>query len=279
MMKMGFMATAVLAAMVWASIDARTIIYLTYDDGLDVHSVELAQWLMDQKDPITGEGIGVMFFVNPCRFIGANRPSPWTGNCPIVGYENKSALDAVRAMGHRIGNHTYDHVDLTNDLLTATEREYQIGGAEKFLAPYEGPGKHFFRAPYLSTDARLIALLGSNPQFSNIIGPVGCDVCGDGVIATGPSKGKTVGGDWDCLARFPMETCRDIYLGNIDGMARTHREITVLLHDNIMGFSGKDTALQFAKVLVPAIDRSKFEFRVMGWHRGRPIRGEWGPRR
>jgi peptidoglycan/xylan/chitin deacetylase (PgdA/CDA1 family) len=65
---------------------------LTFDDGPGSQTLMLAQYLYEQDIPAT-------FFVRGYRL------DEWQANA-------KDLLSTLLRLGHRIGNHTYDHTDL-----------------------------------------------------------------------------------------------------------------------------------------------------------------------
>lgn len=58
----------------------------------------------------------------------------------------------IAAAGHRIGNHTFSHPDLSK--LPAREIRAELSRTEKLIAPYLGKDR-FYRPPYGSHDAKV----------------------------------------------------------------------------------------------------------------------------
>lgn len=240
-------------------IDNRTVIYMTYDDGPDTYTLALAQWLSQQIDPKTGRGIRATFFVNICRLKDANPPSGFSGNCFSTGSQDPAILGELVALGHELGNHTYDHVNLTNPALAPQNLSYQIGEEQKRLDPLQGI-YHPFRAPYLSWTDDLEKFLRSDPYLSKLSEPAGCDVCGDGYI-----DGRRINGDWDCFADgYAPETCGQIYVDAIGGMAQTKNEIVVLMHDRPEFDVGSDKPLRMSQYVIPRLSPEKYRFEIIG---------------
>jgi len=101
--------------------DSRTV-FLTFDDGPHEKQTDrVLRTLSDHK-------INATFFV-----VGQNAAN------------FRQIVSRVAAGGHRIGNHSYSHPDLTR--LSAEEIESEIMKTEKLIAPYLGKEK-LLRPPY-----------------------------------------------------------------------------------------------------------------------------------
>src|SRR6185295_655839 len=102
-----------------AALPAKTVV-LTYDDGPDEHSSELAHFLAEN-------GIHATFFVVGRRFCKAfdaagvcttpgdtRRCDDGLSQAPVAApkYYPESYLDELLSLGHRVGNHTQDHCHL-----------------------------------------------------------------------------------------------------------------------------------------------------------------------
>jgi peptidoglycan/xylan/chitin deacetylase (PgdA/CDA1 family) len=238
-----------------SSVDNRVVIHLTYDDGPDVYTPDLAQWLHAQKDHRTGEPVHALFFVNICRFQNNNPPTPYTGNCAWFGHEPSLILAELVGLGHEVGNHTYDHVDLTQSGLTQKDWAYQMGLPQEILDPYQR-FVHFFRAPYLKWNDALDDFVKSDPYLKKMTGPVGCDVCGNGYV-----NNVAVGGDFDCLAQgYSVEVCGDVYLAGIEAAAKHQHSLVVLMHDRLQGAEGTNKALLLTQYVVTHLPPARFRF-------------------
>ena len=104
------------------STPAQRTVFLTFDDG--PHPIETDRVLRT----LANHQIRATFFV-----IGQNAAA-----FPEV-------VSRVAAAGHRIGNHSYSHHDLTQ--LSAREIESEIAKTEKLIAPYLGKEK-LLRPPF-----------------------------------------------------------------------------------------------------------------------------------
>ena len=89
--------------------------YLTFDDGPEPGTAEVLQLLKDHKDAQgTASPITATFFV-----LGKNQ-STFPGTAAEEKAEQKKQFLAIKAAGHRIGNHTFSHFPLTKPEYTAT---------------------------------------------------------------------------------------------------------------------------------------------------------------
>ena len=109
-------------------------------------------------------GASCCFFLCP-EFIGQTDVSRVTRinkeslGGPPIEFMNWDDIDFLLKSGHEVGNHTLEHIMLSN--ATENEMRLQIEGAHEKLTKYCGPVRHF-AAPYghsLSFDARAVAIV------------------------------------------------------------------------------------------------------------------------
>lgn len=166
---------------------------LTYDDGPGRNTLKIAQWLY-------GEGIPATFFFNGCRFEGAPTPieeeshqTCLTPHQTIAGRYDPDFIDDIRALGHRVGNHTQDHTHLPALLVDsdwgATEVRRQVTVAHTILAPHIDDELFVLRAPHNDWSAAVAAQVNiAAPQY---LGTFKFDVK--------PLKNSATWNDTDCL--------------------------------------------------------------------------------
>lgn len=99
-------------------------VLITIDDAPDTYSVEMAEYLAEQDVP-------AIFFVNG-HFLQDE--------------EGKEDLKKIYDMGFEIGNHTMNHVDVTE--LSEEELEEEIVGLNDLIEEIIGERPDFFRAPF-----------------------------------------------------------------------------------------------------------------------------------
>lgn len=116
----------------------RPYLAISFDDGL--RCCARAARILDEF------GVSACFFVNP-SIIGETRyPVIRTFSrdrleLPPVEFMSWRELEALRALGHEVGNHTFGHVDLAR--CSIPEIEEQIGGSFQLLRNRLGDTVHF----------------------------------------------------------------------------------------------------------------------------------------
>lgn len=230
----------------------KTVV-LTYDDGPDEHTLELAQYLNQQ-------GIQATFFVNGRRFCKV-----WNGDvcaqpmdtrtcndgqsqAPVASpiYYPESILDQLTALGHRIGNHTTDHCHLTGQDVPA-DFEFELKSTQDIVDRHVCDGLFLFRAPFGNWDAPAAQLARAVPGFDKLRGPVNWDVDG---------------GDWECFQTgTSVEDCGDGYLGILED--RPGQKGIFLHHDRLEFNVGSDGPLKLAQYLVPRLKERGYAFSTL----------------
>ncbi len=139
---------------------------LTFDDGLGRASDDIARYLRDQ-------GIKATFFVNGCMLDGAP-PLDRDASAGCVErdttprYRQSDLAAHVRA-GHRLGNHTQDHVGLPNNLDLVLP---QLRKMQATLDPLIDDGVWVMRPPGNAWSAAAAALVDGDADLSRLIGPI-----------------------------------------------------------------------------------------------------------
>ncbi len=226
-------------------------ISFTYDDGPDLHTAELGQMLAD-------EGIRATFFVNGCRLEGSPYPAAESGSCLNAGGRyplySESVLGSLRAMGHRIANHTQDHVGLEGIQLEPQRVLEQVRLTQATVDRYVSDGYYFLRPPYGSWSPTVAAAIRTDTQLNKLVGPIIWDVLGDR-------------GDWDCMSDYVGQgqsvenataICGQYYLDALE--RRTKRNGVFLFHDRQEFAVGTDYAVRLARWLIDHIDRNLYTY-------------------
>lgn len=107
------------------------VVLLTFDDSPDKYALDIAKQLQELN-------VKAIFFVNG-HFIDNDK--------------QKKILRKIHEMGFSIGNHTYNHVKLTD--LSEEEQRNEIVKVNDVVEELTGARPQFFRAPY-----------GANTEFS-----------------------------------------------------------------------------------------------------------------
>jgi peptidoglycan/xylan/chitin deacetylase (PgdA/CDA1 family) len=198
------------------SLPAKTVA-LTFDDGPGARTEELSGWLKE-------EGIAAGFFM-----LG----NAATGKADV--------LRRVVADGHVIGNHTFDHKQLT---LSSTDPVSEVQKTDAILSPFFSGNMHMLRAPYGAWSSSVEGRLNA-AGFEDYVGSIFWDV--GGVLT------DTHAADWDCWGhRLSIEDCGDRYIQEIHD--RGDHGI-VLMHD-----IHSNTVDMVKTVIVPKLKAQGFSF-------------------
>jgi len=225
-------------------------ISITFDDGPDAYTEPLA-------DLLYSEGIKATFFINGCRFQGSPTPAGAESNChkQTVKYDT-DILDHLVTRGHRLANHTQDHVWMAGK--PTDYIAYQIETTQKILDPFVRDGVYLFRAPWGAWDSTANDNALLEHDLDKLIGPFQWDI--------GGSPSSCPGGDWQCpllnqqcpLNPVTPEQCADGYKAAID--ARPNHNGIILLHDRNENAIGSDYTLRLVKRLLTILPRPQYLF-------------------
>lgn len=227
------------------------VIALTWDDGPDLHTLELARYLRRER-------VSATFFVVG-RWDSHVSDDPGVGKEVFSsGYERIPVLGDIVRLGHRLGNHTLNHALLTH--LAPEVAVRQLVENQRRLDPFVTNELPLFRAPGGDWDASIARAVISDPELGNLVGPVRWDI--DEKDWQGSIECRSPEVESDCETApssssrrlKPSATARR-YLQSIE---RARRGI-VLLHDRVADV-GSRYALEVAKALVPALEAKGYVF-------------------
>jgi peptidoglycan/xylan/chitin deacetylase (PgdA/CDA1 family) len=231
---------------------AKTVV-LTYDDGPDAHTLELAQYLSQQS-------IKATFFINGRRICKA-----WTGDVctttmemrpcndgqsqapvDVPVYYNESILDQVIALGHRIANHTTDHCHLKGQDNPA-DFEFEVKSTQDIIDRHICDGLLLFRAPFGDWDGQASSIAKGFPGLDKLVGPINWDVDG---------------ADWECFQKgTSVQACGDKYLSILNN--RPNQNGIFLHHDRLEFNVGSDGPVKLAQYLVPKLKEQGYAFTTL----------------
>ena len=207
---------------------------LTFDDGPGTRTSELSSWL-------AARGIHATFFQ-----LGEYAQ----GNGPLMAQ--------IESDGHLIGNHTFDHQDLTT--LGGNQVIDEVSRTDAIIAPWVDQNHFVFRAPYGNWSAADYNALEGSPM-KKYAGPVRWDI--------GGQMTTTYAADWDCWENqngygvLTTKQCGDRYLTQIHDVGRG----IVLMHDQDYGdssnhalTSGQGNTVDMVKYIVPILEQEGYTF-------------------
>ncbi|HZS41046.1 MAG TPA: polysaccharide deacetylase family protein [Polyangia bacterium] len=227
----------------------KTVI-LTYDDGPDEHTLEVATYLNQNN-------IQATFFINGRRicksFKGGRCVAPMdTRTCgdghaqaPVADprYYPPSLLDELVGLGHRVANHTEDHCRLPRERST-NALVFELGMTQFILRKHIHDGILLFRPPYGAWDDATDARARTAQSLDRLVGPVMWDVDGR---------------DYDCWHNgLDVADCGARYLQSLG--TRPKLNGIILLHDRPEFNVGYEGPLLLTKWLVPRLRDSGFQF-------------------
>lgn len=227
------------------------VIALTWDDGPDAHTVELARYLKS-------EHVSATFFVVKDWRPGLSS-DPGSGRAVFsTGYASIPILSDLVALGHRLGNHTQSHVLLTD--VTPQIAVEQISTGQRGSDRYASNELRLFRAPGGAWSNSVATATDSDTYLQGVLAPIRWDV-----------DRKDWQNSLECNSESPQAECERRpnesgwrtkpavtarrYLDSI----LSQRHGIVLLHDRV-GDVGSLYALELAQVLVPALRSQGYVF-------------------
>jgi peptidoglycan/xylan/chitin deacetylase (PgdA/CDA1 family) len=212
----------------------------TYDDGPDAYTLALSAYLRD-------EGIKATFFVNGCRLQGAPASPATTTNCngAFTRYP-ASVLTTLKNDGHRVANHTEDHVGLTRSDVTPADVLYQLKYLQtNYLDPIITDGFFLFRAPHNAWSSTVALGVQGDSSLNKLSGPFYFDVGGN---------------DWACFqANNTPAYCAGQIVAQLTPPSAIDRGI-IQMHDRLEFNVGTTDAFLMAQSLVPSLKSQGYTF-------------------
>jgi len=225
------------------------VLSLTWDDGPDRHSLELAEYLREKHVS------GTFFVVRDWSRALSSYPG-YGASVENTGYDRIPILQALVRLGHRVANHTEHHVFL--DRVGAADARRELLLEQQSLARFETDELSLFRVPGGVWSREIAEEENAAPELRQLVGPVRWDV---------DRK------DWEssiqCDSAQPGIECEVGGAGRrlkpavtaaryLESIAKAQRGI-VLLHDRVADV-GSRYALDVARALVPALIQRGYVF-------------------
>lgn len=225
------------------------VVSLTYDDGPDVNSLAIAQYLESQKVSATFNVVGNWGVLDLTGYT-------------VDGYEDY--LRDVVQFGHRLGNHTYNHAILTG--LDGDNVRFQLNEADRYISqltttkffPFTAPGSNWNQATVnaVLADSALDKMSGPFAQWYIPGVPATCHfhLPPPSTECVSPNANDT---DYLAAGYTPQQFVDDL-LGALD--AQAHPRGNIILHDRNQAGVGGTFALSATQLLVPALKQRGYVF-------------------
>ncbi|MEO7110926.1 MAG: FG-GAP-like repeat-containing protein [Polyangiaceae bacterium] len=143
------------------------VIALTFDDGPDAHTLDLAEYLSREKISAT------FFVVN--AWIDDLSADPGKGDDVFAsGVASFPVLQDLTALHHRIANHTENHVSLwgaSSDVVRA-----QLHDEQRSIDPFIENELELFRVPGGAWNTASATSVATDPDLAQLVGPVRWDI-------------------------------------------------------------------------------------------------------
>ncbi|MCL2723487.1 MAG: FG-GAP-like repeat-containing protein [Polyangiaceae bacterium] len=228
------------------------VLALSWDDGPDASTFELAAYLAEHR-------ISATFFVVGSWIRGLS-DDPGSGKGVYqTGYEWVPILGDLVALGHRIGNHTLNHVVL-RERVGEEIADHELRDNQRVLDAYITNELRLFRAPGGGWGSFAENVVDGDAYLSGLVGPVFWDIdrkdWDESLDCTG-SRAST-----ECEHHGPSGALRmkpsAVAARYLEAIQRTGHGI-VLLHDRV-GDVGSRYALTIAHALIPELEARGYVF-------------------
>ena len=237
------------------TIDGRAfpdkVLSLTWDDGPDAHTLELAEYLHEHH-------VAATFFVVAAWEKGVSSDPGWGTGVFDTGLRSLPLLGELTKLGHRVANHTKNHV-LLGDASPGAVLE-QLREDQRRLDPWIRNDLRLFRAPGGAWSEAASAAVDGDPELRRLVGPVRWDI-----------DRKDWEGSVYCRSDHPRTECEELRPGGrrhtksavvaaryLESIAEAGHGI-VLFHDRV-GLVGSRYALKIAHRVIPELEARGFVF-------------------
>jgi peptidoglycan/xylan/chitin deacetylase (PgdA/CDA1 family) len=212
------------------------LISLTYDDGPGPSTLKLAKYLYEQN-------ISATFFVNAKR----KYRDPDKKNDLYAGYEIYDLLDSLVKYGHRIGNHSANHLNLKElaDNNNCEELKYQLLSNQQRINSVINNYLCYFRPPWGAWSEEAFSCINTDETLSKLCGPI---------LWKYDSKDYIYG-----PKNVLPEKCGDDFINAYKNNFQRKMGGVVLIHDLDL-YDEKDYSYRETKVLVPYLKRMGYIF-------------------
>ena len=228
------------------------VIALTWDDGPDASTLELAAYLKRRR-------ISATFFV-VASWIEGLSDDPGDGKGVFVsGYEFLPVLGDLVGLGHRVANHTLNHVIL-REAAGARTVDRELRENQQNLDPFLTNELRLFRAPGGGWGSFAAGIVDGDPYLGRMVGPIAWDIDGKDWDESLHCRGPR--GIFECERAGPGGSLRmkpsvvaARYVASIESAGHG----IVLLHDRV-GHVGSTYGLDVAQAMIPQLEARGFVF-------------------
>jgi peptidoglycan/xylan/chitin deacetylase (PgdA/CDA1 family) len=228
------------------------VIALTWDDGPDRNTLELAGYLKSHR-------ISATFFVVSAWIDGISE-EPGDGKGVFEsGYEYLPILGDLVGLGHRVANHTLHHVVLREGV-GARMIAHELRANQQNLDPFLTNELRLFRAPGGGWGSFGQGVVDGDPYLSRMVGPVAWDVdrkdWDESLHCRGPRGAFECerGGPGGAL-RMKASVVAARYVAAIESAGHG----IVLLHDRV-GHVGSTYGVDVAQAMIPQLEARGYVF-------------------
>jgi peptidoglycan/xylan/chitin deacetylase (PgdA/CDA1 family) len=227
------------------------VIALTWDDGPDAHTAELAEYL-------SSEHVSGTFFVVDSWVDGVSSEPGRGARVFQTGHAHLPVLQHLVSLGHRVANHTRNHVLLTD--VPRAEVQHQLASNQRALDPYIIDETRLFRAPGGWWNAAASEAVDSDPMLSTLTGPVGWDIDKKDWESSLYCRSSKPGFECEHTAPEGASRVRASVIARryVDSITSWGHGV-VLMHDRV-GHVGSTFALDIAHILIPELKSRGFVF-------------------
>jgi peptidoglycan/xylan/chitin deacetylase (PgdA/CDA1 family) len=228
------------------------VIALTWDDGPDTNTLELAGYLKSHR-------ISATFFVVSAWIDGLSEdPGSGTGVFES-GYQYLPILRDLVGLGHRVANHTLNHVLLREDA-GAKMIDHELRANQQNLDPLLTNELRLFRAPGGRWGSFGQEIVDNDPYLTRMVGPVAWDVdrkdWDESLTCRGPR------GAFECERAGPGGSVRmkaSVVAARYVESIESARHGIVLLHDRV-GHVGSSYGVDVAQAMIPQLEARGYVF-------------------
>lgn len=228
------------------------VIALTWDDGPDASTLYLAGYLKSRH-------ISATFFV-VSSWIDGLSDDPGHGKGVFQsGYEYLPILGDLVELGHRIGNHTLNHVVL-REAAGRSMVDHELRENQRNIDPFLTNELRLFRAPGGGWGSFAAGIVDGDAYLRRLVGPIAWDVdrkdWDESLHCRGPR------GIFECerlgpggALRMKPSVVAARYVASIEDAGRG----IVLLHDRV-GHVGSTYGREVAQAMIPQLEARGFVF-------------------